>query len=60
MDFAVIGGPVKGQSPFYKRVRGVDVGSDVTRRRFATVFVSDTEWDIGRTSIVFEAGRDWG
>jgi hypothetical protein len=60
MDFAVICGPVKGQSPFYKRVRGVDVGSDVTRRRFTAMLISDTEWDIGRTSIVFEASRDWG
>jgi hypothetical protein len=60
MDFAVICGPVKGQLPFYKRVRGIDVSSDVTCQCFAAVFVLDTEWDIGQTSIVFEAGRDWG
>jgi hypothetical protein len=47
MDFAVIGGSVKRQPPFYKRVRGVEVGADVTRRRFTAVLISDTEWDEG-------------
>jgi hypothetical protein len=59
MDLAVICGAVKGESPFYKRVRGVEVGVDVTRRRFTAVFVLDMEWDIGRASIVLEACRDW-
>jgi hypothetical protein len=55
VDFAVVSRPVKRQPPFYKRVRGVEVGADVTRRRFAAVFVSDTEWDECRASIVLEA-----
>jgi hypothetical protein len=59
VDFTVIGRPVERQPPFYKRVRGVEVGADVTRRRFAAVFVADTEWNVGRASIVFEAGGDW-
>jgi hypothetical protein len=60
VDFAVIGRPIERQPPFYKRVRGVEVGADVTRRRFAAVLVSDTEWNESRASIVFEAGGDWG
>jgi hypothetical protein len=59
MDLAVICRAIKGESPFYKRVRGVEVGTDVTRRCFTAVFISDTEWDIGRTSIVLEACWDW-
>jgi hypothetical protein len=60
MNFTVISGPVDRQPPFYKRVRGVDVGADVTRRRFAAVLVAYTEGDEGQASIVFEAGWDWG
>jgi hypothetical protein len=59
MNLAVISGPIKRQPPLYKWVRGVKVGADVTRRRFTAVFVSDTEWDESRASIVFEAWRDW-
>jgi hypothetical protein len=59
MNLAVISGAVKGESPFYKRVRGVDVGVDVTRRGFTAVFVSDPEWDISGASIVLETCRDW-
>jgi hypothetical protein len=59
VDFAVIGRPVERQPPFYKRVRGVEVGADVTRRRFAAVLVADTEGNEGRASIVFKAGGDW-
>jgi hypothetical protein len=60
MDLAVVGGSVKRQPSFYKRVRGVEVGADVMCRRFTAVLVSDTEWDESRASIVFKAGRDWG
>jgi hypothetical protein len=56
----VISRPVERQPPFYKRVRGVEVGADVTRRRFTAVFVSDAEGDESQASIVFEAGWDWG
>jgi hypothetical protein len=60
VDLAVISRPIEGQPPFYKRVRGVEVGAYVTRRRFAAVFVSDTERNEGWASVVFEAGWDWG
>jgi hypothetical protein len=60
MDLTMVRGTVNGESPFYKRVRGVDVGADVMRRRFTAVFVPDAEWYEGRASIVFEACRDWG
>jgi hypothetical protein len=60
MDLAVVRRPVKGESPFYKRVRGVEVGADVTRRRFTAMLVPDAEWYEGRASIVFETCRDWG
>jgi hypothetical protein len=60
VDFAMISRPIERQPPFYKRVRGVEVGADVTHRRFAAVFVSDTEWNESRASVVFEAGWDWG
>jgi hypothetical protein len=43
VDLAMIRGPVKGEPPFYKRVRGVEVGADVTRRRFTAVLVPDAE-----------------
>jgi hypothetical protein len=59
MNLAVICRPVKGESPFYKRVRGVEVGADVTRRRFTAMLVPDVEWNEGRASIVLETGRDW-
>jgi hypothetical protein len=36
------------------------VGVDVTCWRFAAVFVTDTEGDEGRASIVFKACWDWG
>jgi hypothetical protein len=60
VDLAVISRPIERQPPFYKRVRGVEVCADVTRRRFTAVFVSDTEWNESRASIVLEAGWDWG
>jgi hypothetical protein len=60
MNLAVVSRPVKGESPFYKRVRGVDVGTDVTRRRFTAMLVPDAEWNEGRASIVLETGWDWG
>jgi hypothetical protein len=60
MNFAMICGPVNTESPFYKRVRGVEVGADVTHRHFTAVLVLDAEWYEGRASIVFETCRDWG
>jgi hypothetical protein len=60
MNLAVVRGPIEGESSFYKRVRGVEVGVDVTRRRFTAMLVPDPEWSEGRASIVFETRRDWG
>jgi hypothetical protein len=59
VDFAVVSRPVKGQTPFYKGVWGVEVSTDVMRQRFTAVFVADTEWDKCRASVMFEAGGDW-
>jgi hypothetical protein len=60
MNLAVVRRPVEGKLPFYKRVRGIEMGADVTRRRFTTMLVPDPERYEGRASIVFEARRDWG
>jgi hypothetical protein len=54
VDLAMIRGTVKGQPTLYVRVRGVEMGPDIPRWRFAAV-VLDTEWDIGRASVMFEA-----
>jgi hypothetical protein len=54
VDLAVVRGTVKGQPTLYVRVRGVEMGPDIPRRRFTAV-VLDTEWDVSRTPIVFEA-----
>jgi hypothetical protein len=43
VNLTVVCGPVDRQPPFYKRVRGVEVGADVMRRRFTTVLISDAE-----------------
>jgi hypothetical protein len=59
MNLAVVRRPIKGESPFYKRVRGIEVGADVTCRRFTAMLVPDAEWNKGRASIVLEAGWDW-
>jgi hypothetical protein len=58
VNLTVIGRAVKRQLPFYKRVRGVEMGPDIARRRFTAVLVADAEGDVGRASIVFEAGWD--
>jgi hypothetical protein len=58
MDLAVVGGPVKRQSPLYKWVRGVKVGADVTRRRFTAMLVSDVERDVRGASVVLKACWD--
>jgi hypothetical protein len=57
VDLTVIGGPVEGQTPFYKGVWGVKVSADVTRWRFTTVLVTDAEGDEGRASVMLEARR---
>jgi hypothetical protein len=59
VNLAMIGRTIKGQPTLYVRVGGVEVSSDITRRRLAAV-VLDTEWDESRASIMFEAGGDWG
>jgi hypothetical protein len=58
VDFAVISGTVKGQPTLYVRVRGVEMGPDIPRRRFTAV-VLDAEWDVRGASVMFEARRCW-
>jgi hypothetical protein len=55
MNLAMVSGSVERQTPFYKGVWSVEVSMDVTCRRFTTVFVADTEWDIGKASVMLEA-----
>jgi hypothetical protein len=57
MDLTVIGGAVHGEPPFYKGVRSVEVGPDVTRRRFTAGVSSDTEGDERRPSVMLKAQR---
>jgi hypothetical protein len=40
MNFAVVSGAIKGETPLYKGVRSVEVGPDVTRRRFTAGIVT--------------------
>jgi hypothetical protein len=51
MNLTVVSGAVERQPPFYKRVRGVEMGLDVTRRRFTAVLVADAEC-YGRLAVV--------
>jgi hypothetical protein len=55
VDLAVIGGPIEGQTPFYKGVWGVEVSTDIARQRFTAVLVADAERDKGRASVMLEA-----
>jgi hypothetical protein len=55
---AVIRGPVERQSPFYKWIRGVEVGVDITHRRFTAMLVSDMEGYVSGASVVLETMRD--
>jgi hypothetical protein len=59
MDLAVVSGAVKGKPPFYKWIRGVEVCVDVMRWCFTTELVMDSERDVGRAAVVFEAHRNW-
>jgi hypothetical protein len=45
VDLTVIGGAIERKPPFYKGVRSIEVGPDVTRRRFTAGVSSDTERD---------------
>jgi hypothetical protein len=62
VNFAVIGGAVKRETPFYKGVRSVEMGPDVTRRRFTAGVSSDAEWNECWPSVMLEAWRSrrWG
>jgi hypothetical protein len=57
VDFAVVGGSVERQTPFYKGVWGVKVSTDIARWRFTAVLVADAEWDEGRASVMLKAHR---
>jgi hypothetical protein len=57
VDLAMVSGPIKGQTPFYKGVWGVKVSADVARWRFTAVLVADAERNEGRASVMLEARR---
>jgi hypothetical protein len=57
MDLTMVGGAVNRKTPFYKGVRSVEVGPDVTRRRFTAGVSSDTEGNERRPSVMLEAQR---
>jgi hypothetical protein len=59
MDLTVVSGTVEGESPFYKGVRSVEVDVDVMHQRFTAIVIVDTEGDIGRASVMFEARWNW-
>jgi hypothetical protein len=59
VDLAMVSRPIKGQTPFYKGVRGIKVSKDIMCQRFTAILVSDMEWDKCRASVVFEAGGYW-
>jgi hypothetical protein len=54
VDLTVIGGAIEGKPPFYKGVRSIEVGPDVTRRRFTAGVSSDTERDERRPSVMLD------
>jgi hypothetical protein len=55
VNFAVVSGAVKGETPLYKGVRSVEVGPDVTRRRFTAGVSSDAEGDVRRPLVMLKA-----
>jgi hypothetical protein len=59
MNFTVVSGPVKGQTPFYKGVWGIKVSADIMHWRFTAMLIADMEWDECRASVMFESGGYW-
>jgi hypothetical protein len=59
MDLAVISGAVNGETPLYKGVRSVEVGPDVTCRRFTAGVSSDAERDECWPPVMLEARGCW-
>jgi hypothetical protein len=57
VNFTMICGTVNRKTPLYKGVRSVEVGPDVTRRRFTAGVSSDTEGDERRPSVMLKARR---
>jgi hypothetical protein len=55
VNFAMVSGAVKGETPLYKGVRSVEVGPDVTRRCFTAGISSDAEGDVRRPSVMLKA-----
>jgi hypothetical protein len=50
----MVSGAVKGETPLYKGVRSVEVGPDVTRRRFTAGVSLDAEGDVRRPSVMLK------
>jgi hypothetical protein len=57
VNLAMIGGAVNRKTPLYKGVRSVEMGPDVTRRRFTAGVSSDAEGDERRPSVMLKARR---
>jgi hypothetical protein len=59
VNFAVISRAVNGETPLYKGVRSVEVGPDVTRRRFTAGVSSDAEGNECGPPVMLEARWCW-
>jgi hypothetical protein len=57
VNLTVICGTVNRKTPLYKGVRSVEVGPDVTRRRFTAGVSLDTEGNERRPSVMLKARR---
>jgi hypothetical protein len=57
VNLTMIGRAVNRKTPLYKGVRSVEMGPDVTRRRFTAGVSSDTEGDERRPSVMLKARR---
>jgi hypothetical protein len=58
VNLAMISRSLKGQTPFYKGVRGVEVSSDILSWCLMAVFL-DTEGDVSRALVMLEARWCW-
>jgi hypothetical protein len=55
VNLTMVGGAVNRETPLYKGVRSVEMGPDVTRRRFTAGVSSDAEGDERRPSVMLKA-----
>jgi hypothetical protein len=55
VNLTMVGGAVNREMPLYKGVRSVEMGPDVTRRRFTAGVSSNTEGDERRSLVMLKA-----